>query len=177
MISNKDLELGSRAVLNLHGFFIITDKDEIIDNPQVIIQTLKPDELYLMDYFDELDANERADLEDILVRENVMGIYGYPDSKISCTYTPAGIVASVAKAVLELSFKYLENKDGRAYKEKLETVTYLESMQAIVSYYLQIPYSDVTKMTLSELYKKHAICAATFPSQVNPLCSIEENGL
>ena len=64
------------------------------------------------------------------------------------------------------------NENGQEYKKKLESVTYLEGMQAIVAYYLNIPYTEVVELSLSELYKKHAICYATFPKQINPLCEV-----
>lgn len=174
MISDKDLVLGSRAVINLHGFFVISDKDEIIEHPQIVIETLKPKELFLMDYFDTLSPYEQADLEDVLINDNVICIYGYDGAKISLEFTPAGVVSTIAKAILELSFKYLLNKDGKAYKEKLDSITYLESMQAIVSHFLNIPYNIVSEMPLSELYKKHALCYATFPDVINPLCKIDK---
>ena len=176
MLTEKELELGSRAVLNLHGFFIVTKEDQIIEHPQIIFKTLQTSELYLMDYYDSLSLYERSDLEEIIIESNVLGIYGYEESQISLQYTPAGVISSIAQAVLDLSLKYLVNEGGSVYKQKLGTVTYLESMQAIVSYYLNIPYNIVCEMPLTELYKKHAICYKTFPNQINPLCEIEENG-
>ena len=177
MLTDKELELGSRAVLNLHGFFVITTDNQIIDNPQIVIKTLKPSELFLMDYYDNLSEYERNDLEELVLEDNVVGIYGYEDKQISTAYTPAGVVTSISQAVFNLSFKYLLNKDGQEYKKKLDSVTYLEGMQAIVAYYLNIPHTEVCEMSLSELYKKHAICYATFPKQINPLCEVpQENG-
>lgn len=177
MLTEKELELGSRAVLNLHGFFVITTEDQIIENPQIIIQTLKSSELYLMDYYDNLSEYERSDLEEIILESNVLGIYGYEDKQICPNNTPAGIISSIAQVILDLTLKYLVNENGQEYKQKLETVTYLESMQAIVSYYLNLPYNVVCEMSITELYKKHAICYKTFSGQINPLCEIEqENG-
>ena len=66
MLTDKELELGSRAVLNLHGFFVITTDDQIIENPQIIFRTLKASELFLMDYYDNLLPHEQADLEEII---------------------------------------------------------------------------------------------------------------
>lgn len=177
MLTDKELELGSRAVLNLHGFFIVTTEEQIIENPQIVIKTLKPSELFLMDYYDNLTIYERSDLEELVLEDNVVGIYGYEDKKISIAFTPAGVVSSISQAVFDLSLKYLINNNGKEYEKKLNTVTYLENMQAIVSYYLNIPFNEVCELSLSELYKKHAICYATFPKQVNPLCEvITENG-
>lgn len=177
MLTDKELELGSRAVLNLHGFFVITTDDQIIENPQVIFRTLKASELFLMDYYDNLLPHEQADLEEIILKDNVVGIYGYDDKEISAIYTPAGVISSIAQAVFNLSLNYLTNKDGQEYKKKLDNVTYLEGMQAIVAYYLNMPYTEVCELSLSELYKKHAICHATFPKQINPLCEVpNENG-
>ena len=44
----------SRAILDLHGFFIITSKMDIIDNPKIIFNGLRSDELYLLDYIVKL---------------------------------------------------------------------------------------------------------------------------
>lgn len=172
MLTDKELELGSRAVLNLHGFFVITTDNQIIDNPQIVLKTLKPSELFLMDYYDNLSDYERSDLEELVVEDNVIGIYGYEDKQVSTVYTPAGVISSISQAIFNLSFKYLMNEKGQEYKKKLESVTYLEGMQAIVAYYLNIPYTEVVELSLSELYKKHAICYATFPKQINPLCEV-----
>ena len=90
-----------------------------------------------MDYYDNLSEYERSDLEEIILESNVLGIYGYEDKQICPNNTPAGIISSIAQVILDLTLKYLVNENGQEYKQKLETVTYLESMQAIVSYYLK----------------------------------------
>lgn len=180
MLTEKELEIGSRAVLNLHGFFIVVGKDgneSIIDNPRIVINTLKASELYVMDYYDSLTEVEKASLEDLIVEENVFCIYGYEGFKINMDYTPAGVLKSIADSVLNLTYKYLVNTNGLAYKSKYEDISFLEKMQAIISHYLHIPFTEVASMSVSEIYRKHAICASTFSNQVVPLCEVEGNEL
>ena len=158
----------SRAILDLHGFFIITSKMDIIDNPKIIFNGLRSDELYLLDYI------ERATVYEELVRDNVIEIFSYPTQKIDINYSPAGVIDMIAEAILQLTYDYLTNKDDMKFNEAASKVTYLDNMQAIIAHYLNIPFKEVCKMSINELYKKYAICAQTFPHQVAPLQRTEE---
>lgn len=164
----------SRAILDLHGFFIITSKMDIIDNPKIIFNGLRADELYLLDYIEKLDSIERMTIYEEIVRDNVIEIFSYPGQKIDINYSPAGVVNMVAEAVLQLTYDYLVNANDQKYLRAVNTVTYLDNMQAIVAHYLNIPFNTVCEMSINELYKKYAICAQTFPHQVSPLQRNEE---
>lgn len=175
MLTKSDSDLGSRAVLDLHGFFIITNNLEIIENPKIIFKCLKPTELFVMEHYDNLTHMERIYVEEDLVRENVCEIFGYDGETVNLDFTPAGVISAIAEAVLKLSLRYVLNEDSIPYIQHYGRISVLENMQAIVSYYLHIPYSEVVQFPLNELYHKHAICARSFPNQVNPLIPIEEN--
>lgn len=174
MLTNSEIELGSRAVINLHGFFVITNTHSIIDNPKIVVKCLQVSELFVMEYFDNLSPLDKLIVEEDLIRDNVCEIYNHEGETISLEYTPAGIITSIASAILNLSLKYLINDDGVPYAQHYERISYLENMQAIVSYYLQIPYGEVVKLPLNELFHKHAICARAFPNQVLPLLPVDE---
>lgn len=164
----------SRAMLDLHGFFIVTDKMDIIENPKILFNGLRPDELYLLDFIEQLNYLERATVYEELVRDNVIEIFGHPKAKVNLLYSPAGLIDMIAEAVLQLSYDYLVNDNDEKFNKLYNTVTYMESMQAIVAHYLSISFDEVRKYSLNELYKKYAICSVTFPNQVQPLKKNDE---
>ena len=164
----------SRAILDLHGFFIITSKMDIIDSPKIIFNGLRADELYLLDYIERLDSIERLTIYEELVRDNVIEIFSYPGQKVDINYSPAGVINMIAEAVLQLTYDYLVNANDQKYLQVVHKVTYLDNMQAIIAHYLNIPFNIVCEMSVNELYKKYAICAQTFPNQVAPLQRTEE---
>lgn len=176
MLDKTDIELKHRAVLDLHGFFLVLDTMEIVENPKIIIETLKPAEFFVMDFYDQLDDLDRLIVEEGIVKDNVNMVYGY-SNKINLEYTSAGLITTIAKAVLELTLKYLQNTDGKPYEEKYDNVAYYENVQAIVAHYLNIPFNVVEKFSISELFHKHAICSKTFVTQVNPLMEKREEHL
>lgn len=176
MLKDRDKELKHRAVLDLHGFFVISTQKELIENPKIIIEALRPSEFFVMEFFEDLVESEKIEVEEGIVRDNVITVFGY-DVEIDLEYTPAGVITSIARSVIELSLKYLKNEEGLPYEEKYDSVGYYESMQAIVSYYLNIPFTEVEKYTISELYQKHAICSKTFLGSVQPLMKLREEHL
>lgn len=164
----------SRAILDLHGFFLVTTEYDIIENPVIIFKTLRTDELYLLSYIEELSKVERGTIYEEIIRDNVVEIFGHPGAIINPAYSPAGIVDSVAEAVLHLTYKYLVNEDNSKFDEAYMSATFLESMQAIIAHYLNISYERVCEMPLQEIFKKYAICAKTFPQQVSMIEPIKE---
>lgn len=159
----------SRAILDLHGFFVITNDMDIIDDPKIIFNGLRPDELYLLDYISKLNQQDRNAVYEELVRDNVIEIFGHTGKTISLIYSPAGIIEMIAEAVLQITYDYLINKDDSKFETLFSNITYLENMQAIIAHYLSIPHPEVCKYSINEIYKKYALCAQTFPHQVQPL--------
>lgn len=165
----------SRALLNLHGFFLVDNNFNIIENPKIIFSALVADELYLLSYIELLPFEERCIVYEELVKSNVIEVFGLKDSTINLDYSPAGVIEAIAEAILQFTYDYLVNKNNEKYEVASDKLTYFDNMMAIISYYLNMPYPEVLKLPVNDVYKKYALCARAFPTQVAPLQPIEEN--
>ena len=61
--SERDLLKISRALINLHGFFIVTKNNEIIDNPMIVVNLLTKVELETFKSLLSVDPIERIMIE------------------------------------------------------------------------------------------------------------------
>lgn len=168
----------SRALLNLHGFFLVDSNFNIIENPKIIFSALVADELYLLSYIELLPFAERCIVYEELVKNNVIEVFGLKDTTINLEYSPAGVIETIAEAILQFTYDYLVNENNIKYENAIEKLGYFDNMQAVVSFYLNIPYTEVIKLPVNDIYKKYALCASAFPGQVQPLQRKEdiENG-
>lgn len=169
----NDLFKQSRAIIDLHGFFVITEDDFVLDNPKIIVNLLTIKEAIAFDSFDEKDATDRLDIEEAIVQNNILSIVNYKDQTISILRTPAGVISLIAEAIIKCTQSYLEQPVLK-YQEIELNVTFLDTMASIISYYMNTPIDTVLQWPVSQIYKRYAMCAKAFPSQVTPLTSGEE---
>lgn len=159
----------SRAVIDLHGFFIITTNDILIDNPVIMINLLSKVELETFGALLNLKPDQRVGIEEIIVNTGILNIIGHENLKIDLDYSPAGVISTIASAITLKSEQYLKNTNNEMYIETNSTVNYIEQMCAIISYYMNIKYDYVISLPINEIYKRYAICQQSFSSQIEPL--------
>lgn len=175
MFSNeeKDILNIDRAVIDLHGFFIISSNDfTIINNPKVIVTLLNEKELTAFLGLNNISPNEKLTIEESVVTHCVLKIIDQEGVLISLDYTPAGIISYIAEAVIAKSTQYLEHPEAM-YDVASEAVTFFESMVSIIAYYTNTPYDVVKSYPINQIYKRYAICQSAFPSQINPIKKTE----
>lgn len=170
MYSEKEKKIFSisRAVIDLHGFFIVTTKNVVLDNPKILVELLTIRELTAYDNYSEKTVRDKLDIEDSVLSTKVIQVVNYPDVIISLNYTPAGIISYIAEAIILKSQIYIENPVP-TYDAVASHVTFLEKMAAIVSYYTNTPYSEVIEWPVSQIFKRYAICQSAFATQIEPL--------
>lgn len=166
--SERELLKISRAIISLHGFFIVTEENSIIDDPMILVDLLTKVELETFKSLLNVGPLERIEIEESVIKNKFLAILG-SDQFINFNFTPAGVIASVAEAIIKKSEEYLQNEENRTYLEVADSVNYLESMCAIISYYMNISYDFAISLPISEIYKRYAVCQVAFPNQVQPL--------
>jgi len=166
--SERDLLKVSRALINLHGFFIVTKNNEIIDDPLIIVNLLTKVELETFKSLLEVDPVERVIIEENVAENTFLAILG-SDELINYDYTPAGVISMLAEAVIKKSEEYLTNENNLMYAETAASVNYIETMSAIIAYYMNVEYDYVLSLPICEVYKRYAVCQQAFPNQVQPL--------
>ena len=168
----RDLLKISRAMITLHGFFIVDEDYNIIDSPLVMVNLLTKPELESFQALASLTPEERYKVEDSMLENCVLTVIGNT-RKILWDYSPAGVSSSISRAIILLSEFYLKNESNNAYVEAASGVNYLETMCAIISYYMNVTYDYAVSLPVNEIYKRYAICQQAFPNQVQPI-SVEE---
>lgn len=170
--SERDLLKISRALINLHGFFIVTKNNEILDNPMVVVNLLTKVELETFKSLIDVDPLERVDIEENVIENTFLALLG-SDELINLNYTPAGVITLLAEAVIKKSEEYLTNENNKAYEDTASSVNYIETMSAIISYYMNVEYDYVLTLPICEIYKRYAVCQSAFPNQIQPLSNSE----
>lgn len=170
--SERDLLKISRALINLHGFFIVTKNNEILDNPMVVVNLLTKVELETFKSLIDVDPLERVDIEENVIENTFLALLG-SDELINLNYTPAGVITLLAEAVIKKSEEYLTNENNKVYEDTASSVNYIETMSAIISYYMNIEYDYVLTLPICEIYKRYAVCQSAFPNQIQPLSNSE----
>ena len=159
----------SRAVINLKGFYVITESEKIIDDPVIMVNLLSKVELETFSTLLTLSLEQRLEVEEAILRSHILIIVGYNGQKIDLNYTPAGVIATIAQAITSKSEQYLDNENNSMYDFTETTVNYIEEMSAIISYYMNIRYDYVITLPINEIYKRYAICQRAFPHQIDKL--------
>ena len=108
--SERDLLKVSRALINLHGFFIVTKNNEIIDNPMIIVNLLTKVELETFSSLLDVSPEDRVIIEENIAENTFLAILG-SDELINYNFTPAGVVTLLAEAVIKKPEEYLSNEN------------------------------------------------------------------
>lgn len=170
MYSEKEKQLfsKSRAVIDLHGFFIVSEEGYIIDSPKILVELLNSKELIAYDGFTERSVNDKLELEDSVIGTKIVQVINYPNIQISLNLSPAGIISYIAEAVILKSQLYLEYPI-EAFNSLSANVTFIEEMSSIISYYTNTPYDTVIEWPVNQIFKRYAVCQRAFPQQIRPL--------
>ena len=115
-----------------------------------------------------------ASVENVIVKDKVKEVLGHPDYDIDLNSSPAGSITTIAYAIY-LKTKLHLSESEHFYNVQSNSVTMIEQMASIISYYMNMPYLDVVKFPLNEIYHKYSILVKSFPSQVQDPFATEED--
>ena len=62
--SERDLLTVSRALLNLNGFFLVTEENTILDNPIILVDLLTKMEIETFKTLLKVSPNDRVEIEE-----------------------------------------------------------------------------------------------------------------
>lgn len=146
----------------------------IVEDPVIMVDLFTVSELKRYVDLAELSHKMRIDVEETVVRDKVVEVIGYPGKFINLYESPAGIVTTLANTIFQKSYDYIKYPKPM-YGIHLDKVNFIEQMCAIVSYYLNMPFNDVEKLPVNEIFRLHTICHSAFPVQVNNIMNdVEE---
>lgn len=114
-----------------------------------------------------------AAIENVIVRDKVREVLGHPGFEIDVNKSPAGSITTIAYAIY-LKTKMHLSEPEHSYKVQEQGITMIEQMSSIISYYMNIPYTEVIKIPLNEIYHRYAVLVKSFPSQVQDPFEIDE---
>ena len=159
----------SRAAIDLKGFFIITNKGDIIDEPTLLVSLFTKVEIEYFLQLLKLNTLQTLIIEEGIVKENVVGIVGYPDQSIDLNFTPAGVITLIASSISFKSEEIIANEGNKVYEDIANSVNTIEVMANIISFYMNTRYEEVIQLPINEIFRRYAICQKSFPNQVEPL--------
>lgn len=140
----------------------------IVNDPVIMVDLFTISELKRYVDLSELSHQMRADVEETVVRDKVVEVVGYPGKYINLYESPAGIVTSLANTIFHKSYDYIKHPKPM-YGVHIEKVNFIEQMCGIISYYLNMPFNEVEKLPVNEIFRLHTICHSSFPVQVNDI--------
>lgn len=157
-----------------HSIAIIDGENIVyLDGPMLIVELMSSDELKRYHNLKTGPESVISSVDDVLVKDKLIGIVDYEDYEISLDFTPAGCIKWIADAIYAKSYSYLAN-----YKEEYtvfhENVLFVEQIGSIVSKYMNTPYAEVIKYPISELFRLHAIIQQTYPQEVRDFRAEDE---
>ena len=69
--SERSLLRVSRALINLHGFFIVTTENRVLDNPIILVDLLTKVEIETFKTLLNVTPSERVEIEDNILENKV----------------------------------------------------------------------------------------------------------
>lgn len=160
------------AIVTLKGqhIAVIDDSGEsyFIYDPSIIIDLLSFVELKRYAGLSELSTQMKADAEEVIVRDKVVEIIGSEGMYLNIMLTPAGVISTLADIICRVSYDYIDRPKDQ-YGIHVGKVNFIEQMCAIVAHYMNIPFYELEKLPLSEIFRLHSICHMAFPAQVNDI--------
>ena len=158
-----------------HTIAITNDNENIvyIDNPKILAELMTSDELKRYYNLKTGPLSTITSVDDVIVRDKVISVLDFEEFKIVNDLTPAGCIKWIADAIFNKSYSYLAN-----FKEEYllyhENVLLIEQIAAVVSKYLNIPYTEVILLPVNEIFKLHAVAQQTFPHEIKNFAVEEE---
>lgn len=156
-----------KVVLDLSGFTTAINIDDTNihydDSVQVVLDLFSISEL---ERFEVLSENSKKDLFVKIAQEKMVDVISKYKGAIDFDYSPAGIPELIVRTIHSKSIEVLSDLEG-VYKTYKDNINVISVMGAVVSRYLNIPYSEVITYPIHEVIRLHAICATTFPEVVS----------
>ena len=74
--SERDLLTVSRALLNLNGFFLVTEENTILDNPIILVDLLTKMEIETFKTLLKVSPSDRVEIEENIVENKFLALLG-----------------------------------------------------------------------------------------------------
>lgn len=145
----------------------VTINGIVYDEPICIARLLTVKELERVNLFDLNEPVASIEIEQDIVNNTFESFIGITDA-VDWDGMEAGIVSTLATAIVGKSMQYVENVLGYIEECKAQ-INVLHSMQAIVSRFMSTPFREVEQFPVNELFRLYTICLTTFQQEVNPI--------
>lgn len=144
----------------------------VYKNLVAVVKLLNPEQLLRLDRILTDDPVQKDLVDEDIVRTCLLDIIGV-DGEVDLDTASAGFIQAIARAVYLQSISYIVN--SKEYHQELtSTVTLVETMSAVISRFLNIPYTEVIEYPINRIYKYYAICRSAFPNEVSDIVDAEE---
>ena len=136
--SERDLLTVSRALLNLNGFFLVTEENTILDNPIILVDLLTKMEIETFKTLLKVSPSDRVEIEENIVENKFLALLG-STYKINFNFTDLAqqYTVSVENSVLNYSQHVHPKADAQVILTKdtfnqlqLGTVTWQEKIKS-----------------------------------------------
>ena len=153
-------------VISLSGVSIISKNGTTIyKNGYAVCRLLSVDELKRLDTINNENAQVHDSVEYSVATTTLLDYIGINKDEIDYDASDAGLIPRIANAVIIKSLEILKDPLSRlaAYEQE---ISFTETISAIVSRYMNIPYTEVTGMPVNKVLRLFSICKKAFPTEV-----------
>jgi len=159
------VSLGSERIAISFKDIEVNINNEYYNNITFIIRLLTYDELVRVTSLDTENSIINLIIEEDIFATSLISISGInTEMGIDIEGMEAGVISTIASAIINTSRFYLADIEASIEKEKRES-TVFNQMQLVVAKNFNIQFKDVIKMPIDELVRKFALFQETFPNE------------
>ena len=142
--------------------FIITNSGFVIQSPNIKFKLLSYPDLNKVELMSKSGMSEN-DIYDEIVVKCVEDIIGFPEETIDLEESPAGVIDTLAKKILENSKMILEDLE-KTYEHFSTSIPLLDKLVLIVGHYTGSSFDETKLLPVDELIKRYTLCSLSFPN-------------
>lgn len=153
----------NRAKIDLSGYLLPLDlgeKVEYIEDATILVDLMSLSELKR---YEELSPDARKRVADTIAKEKIVEVVGYSSYTVDFDYGVAGLPSFITDSIFVRSASLVANMID-SFSEEIEEVTIYDQMSAVISNYLNIPFTEVSQYPVKEVVRLYAICFRSFPN-------------
>lgn len=129
------------------------------DSVRIVVDLFTIEELFRYENLSEKHLDEIAEY---VVREKLIEVVSSYGKEINFEYSGAGLCRHICKCIHYKSLEVIKDLEN-IYDTYYSNVTLIESLCAVISKYLSIPYTEVVRYPIHEVIRLHSVCAKSFP--------------
>ena len=150
---------------------VITESGFAIQAPNIKFKLLSYPDLNKIELMMKSGMSQDNIYDEIVVK-CVEEIIGFPQETIDLEESPAGVIDTLAKKILENSKIILEDLE-KSYEHFISSTPLLDKFALIVGHYTGLSYNEAKNLPSDELIKLYSLCSISFPN-VAPIVFEEE---